>query len=353
MNKTFTILTVLLALPLSAQTTPGSFEVSPFVGYNLFDKNQNLKDHLNYGGRLGYNFTQNFALEGAVEFINSNVDDRSITTYRPGQFRAPYDKVDSYFYHLDGIFSFRPEKRFNPFVAVGFGGGHYSPKISDKDMSMINIGVGAKVWLAERFALRFDLRDNFVTEVSPWQKGYSNLSATVGLVFSFGGKTKTEPVQVATTAPAPAPVDKVILQVAEEPVPLLVEKVKALPVKPKVVILAFEDVHFDLDKATLRDDAKLALKQSILTLKLHPETKIRVAGYTSASGTTTHNQSLSERRATAVRDYLIEEGLIPRERLSIIGYGETRPLEQEASPKDLYSKAAKANMTVLFEVEVK
>jgi outer membrane protein OmpA-like peptidoglycan-associated protein len=78
-----------------------------------------------------------------------------------------------------------------------------------------------------------------------------------------------------------------------------------------------------------------------------------VAGYTSAAGTEEYNQDLSERRATAVRNYLISEGIIAPDRLSIIGYGEEDPSRYEAAPKQLYSKAAKANMRVLFEIILK
>jgi OOP family OmpA-OmpF porin len=61
---------------------------------------------------------------------------------------------------------------------------------------------------------------------------------------------------------------------------------------------------------------------------------------------------LSERRANAVEDYLIKEGIIRPDRLSTIGYGKTSPVEYEAAPKNLYSEAAKANMKVLFEIIV-
>jgi hypothetical protein len=78
-----------------------------------------------------------------------------------------------------------------------------------------------------------------------------------------------------------------------------------------------------------------------------------IAGYTSASGTEAYNQKLSERRANAVKAYLANEGIIAPDRLSTIGYGETNPAMHEAAPKEIYSKAAKANMRVLFEVIVK
>jgi len=61
---------------------------------------------------------------------------------------------------------------------------------------------------------------------------------------------------------------------------------------------------------------------------------------------------LSERRANAVKKYLINEGLISSDRISTIGYGEINPATYEAAPKDLYSPAAKSNMRVLFEIVV-
>jgi len=153
---------------------------------------------------------------------------------------------------------------------------------------------------------------------------------------------------MAEATPVVAPV--VIL--ASEPA--VTEKVVAVVAEKKatVVVLAFEDVHFGFDKSALTPEAKEILKRDIRHLKENPNAKIRVAGYTSASGTTEYNQKLSERRAKAVQDYLIDEGVITPDRLSTIGYGETRPEVYEASPKEIYSDAAKANMRVLFEIIV-
>ncbi len=134
--------------------------------------------------------------------------------------------------------------------------------------------------------------------------------------------------------------------------PMVEEKVVAAAAEEKVIILAFEDVHFDFDKSTLKPEAQTILKKNIQLLKDNPKSKVRIAGYTSASGTEAYNQKLSERRAKSVQEYLINEGGIAPERLSTIGYGETNPAMYEAAPKELYSKAAKANMRVLFEISV-
>ena len=203
---------------------------------------------------------------------------------------------------------------------------------------------------------------------------YNDLLYTVGLNFSWGGEKKpamvatraAEPIPVTEAKPEPKAEEKVVAAVsetkAEEPVVILAsepkveEKVVAAvsetKAEEKVIILAFEDVHFDFDKSTLKPEAQTILKRNIQILKDNPKAKVRIAGYTSASGTEAYNQKLSERRANAVQEYLINEGLITRDRLSTIGYGETRPAMYEAAPKEIYSKAAKANMRVLFEIIV-
>lgn len=145
--------------------------------------------------------------------------------------------------------------------------------------------------------------------------------------------------------------EKVVIVATE---PMVENKVVAAlsetKAKEKVVVFALEDVHFERDESTLTPEAKTILKRNIQVLKDNPKTKVRIAGYSSGSGSDVHNQKLSERRADAVRGYLISEGFITRDRLSTIGYGETNPLMYEAAPNEIYSEAAKANMRVLFEV---
>jgi outer membrane protein OmpA-like peptidoglycan-associated protein len=164
------------------------------------------------------------------------------------------------------------------------------------------------------------------------------------LVYSFGDGVDREEEKYE-----PEPVEVIV--VADES-PMIEEKVKYVAARPGIVILAFEDIHFDFDKATLTDAAKVILKRSIWILKDNPGVKVRIAGYTSASGSSAYNQRLSERRAAAVENYLINEGLISPDRLRTIGFGERRPAAYEASPKRLYSNAAMSNMRVLFETEL-
>lgn len=164
-------------------------------------------------------------------------------------------------------------------------------------------------------------------------------------------KAKEPVVREVVVAAEPVAEERVVVVVqekkAEETVVAVVTETKA---EEKVIILAFEDIHFDFDKSTLKPEAKIILTKSIQMLKDNPNAKVRVAGYASASGTEQYNQKLSERRATAVQEYLINEGIIAQDRLDTVGYGETKPAVYEAAPKEIYSMAAKANMRVLFEI---
>jgi OOP family OmpA-OmpF porin len=337
---------LLLPLPVRSEIRAGSFEVSPFAGYNFFETRQNLEDDLVFGGRLGYNFTKNFGIEAAGEFIKTEVDDKIENYTKEGQFTSPMDDVDITFYHFDLLYHFMPEGNFNPFIVAGYGGAHYSPEtINDNDMGIVSFGLGAKFWLVDNVALRLDLRDNMVLDET-----IHNLEATLGVVFAFGGRgtSKTE------VRSEPADEETVVIVASEPEVEEKVKKIVAAPAaKPKVVVLAFEDVHFDYDQSVLTPEAKDILKKSISTLRKNPKAKIRIAGYTSASGTQEYNQQLSERRAQAVYDYVTKEGLVPPEKLDTIGYGENRPAVYEPIPENIYSPKAKANMRVLFEVVVK
>ena len=131
-------------------------------------------------------------------------------------------------------------------------------------------------------------------------------------------------------------------------------KVMMLVLDPKddEKVVVFGDTHFDFGESTLSQEAKTLLDKDVQSLKETPQINVRMAGYTSAQGTEEVNQRLSEKRANTVREYLIEEGITP-ERITVIGYGRTRPIVYEVTPSDINSKEAMANMRVLFEVVVK
>jgi outer membrane protein OmpA-like peptidoglycan-associated protein len=122
--------------------------------------------------------------------------------------------------------------------------------------------------------------------------------------------------------------------------------------KPDEEVAVFGDTYFDFNQATLSLKAQALLDKNIQVLKEKPTINVRMAGYTSAEGSEEVNQKLSEERANSVKKYLIEKG-IKAERITVIGYGRTKPAVFEVTPGDIDSQEAKANMRVLFEIVVK
>lgn len=96
------------------------------------------------------------------------------------------------------------------------------------------------------------------------------------------------------------------------------------PVKVGAVI-AFNNIFFDFDKATLRKDSEEDLGKLLSFLLQYQDLKVEISGHTDDLGNDKYNQKLSERRAQAVVKHLIKNG-IPKERLLAKGYGESKPI---------------------------
>ncbi|OBQ46000.1 membrane protein [Halodesulfovibrio spirochaetisodalis] len=90
------------------------------------------------------------------------------------------------------------------------------------------------------------------------------------------------------------------------------------------------EAYFDFDKSALKPGAYYELKRIADVLNKYPQTTIEVGGHTDTKGSAAYNQKLSERRAVAVKDELIRNGVAPQ-RISAIGYGETRPISSSDS----------------------
>ena len=84
---------------------------------------------------------------------------------------------------------------------------------------------------------------------------------------------------------------------------------------------------FDFDKAVVKPEGKAAIDSEIIS-KLSQVQKLElvlVTGHTDRIGTQQYNQKLSERRADAVRDYLVSKG-VPRDKIETLGMGKTQPV---------------------------
>jgi outer membrane protein OmpA-like peptidoglycan-associated protein len=92
------------------------------------------------------------------------------------------------------------------------------------------------------------------------------------------------------------------------------------------------NIFFEFNSASLTDESETEILKVARFISENPGIKIAIEGHTDDQGPHDYNLSLSERRARAVYDFLINLG-IPPESLTYIGYGETRPLEKNTDEK--------------------
>jgi outer membrane protein OmpA-like peptidoglycan-associated protein len=97
-------------------------------------------------------------------------------------------------------------------------------------------------------------------------------------------------------------------------------------VEEGLLLVRFDsDVLFDVDSATLSGSSRSSLDQAAGVLLEYPKTAILSQGHTDSTGSDSHNQELSERRARAVAAYLVAQG-IDDSRITSLGYGEQYPV---------------------------
>lgn len=84
-------------------------------------------------------------------------------------------------------------------------------------------------------------------------------------------------------------------------------------------------ILFDSDKAELKPAARTNLTKVAGVLNEYPKTNLQIEGHTDSQNTDSYNQTLSERRADAVKTYLIDQGVSPG-RMDTRGYGESMPI---------------------------
>lgn len=300
---------LLVAAALPAQADPVSMRpyISESLMYTFADSKRHSDDGIGgmLGGGVPLNRLFNVELDGAYSHFNH---DGSIANSAPWkQFLAK----------VDGQLFFSRDPAFSPYF--GIGGGYAKDVLKDvgNDASFFaDAGVGA-IHFFQIFHTDFGVRGDFRyrwTDIDKAKFPGKDVSSfgepvlSLGLIIPLGFGETTE----ATPQPLP-------------------------PVQPDQggkqdvsgAAHRFEDVHFAFDKYSLTEYAKASLDADAATItKLsgsYPSLKVDVSGHTDWIGTDAYNQALSERRATAVKDYLVRKG-IDAGRIRTYAYGESQPV---------------------------
>ena len=125
-----------------------------------------------------------------------------------------------------------------------------------------------------------------------------------------GSADATARVTVNVPAPPPAPVKEATFD------ELFMKEVR--------------DAYFDYDSAEIRADAREALQKTAAFLKGYPNIRVTVEGHCDERGSTEYNLALGDRRANAVKQYLVNLG-IPAANLNTVSYGKEKPFCMESS----------------------
>src|SRR6056300_852977 len=145
-----------------------------------------------------------------------------------------------------------------------------------------------------------DLSKTYILEVN--NENYQPYTSSL----KFKG-TNTTTIYLTEKAPPPAPVD---LQ----------------------ELLKLENIYFDFDKHAIRSDAAIELAKIVEILNRYPVINLEILGHTDLRGPAAYNERLSLQRAISVKQWLVDKG-ISSDRITTLGYGEKRPINDCATKK--------------------
>ena len=355
-----------------AETITFSF----LAGGYTFQGNQHMRTSPVYGFRLGYNLTDNWAVEGVVDALTTKKNNAG--------------NVQMFRYGGDLIYNFMPKSSLVPFLAVGVGGTNFNNSTLPKGSRIeFNYGGGLKWFLHDNFALRADVRGLNYT----YGKIYTNVEYTLGMHIPIGvPKPAPKPVVVEPPPPPPAPAATLSatpdsiekgnsttltwtsqnatecdIQPGIGPVPpqgsrqitpsdttsytitckgeggsangaakVAVTLPPPPPPAPEPQAAAQKataantritlDIEFDTGKWNIKKKYDAELQKVGDVLNQEKNLKGIIEGNTDTVGGHAMNMRLSHRRADAVKNYIIKNFKIDKNRLAAKGYGPDKPI---------------------------
>jgi Outer membrane protein and related peptidoglycan-associated (lipo)proteins len=321
----------------SAQEFDDRWYLTGSAGFNFQDSDRLTDDAPFVTLGLGKFISPTWSLDGELNYQNPNFDANKDLNW------------SQYGISLDLRRHFIQEGRgWNPYILMGLGyqkaeeeyviNSPASPAQREDGNLAAKVGVGLQTTFDKRVAVRAELayRADFDdTSVNPTLAGneedwFGDVLASVGVVIPLG------PAPAAAPAPAPAPVAPSCADLDDDGDGVNNCDDRCPDSQPGQTIgpdgcpvpvsIDLKGVNFDFDKATLRPDAVAILGEAAEILKRYPDLRVEVAGHTDSKGTDEYNQKLSERRATAVYNYLQQNGVDASRMVGPIGYGESRPI---------------------------
>jgi len=295
------------------------------VGETFRSNDSIYKDGIHYGAGFGHWLTDRWGFD--VKALQGDLKAKS------GVVGVPDDHEQMLLGSL--LFNLKPGGNWYPYLAAGVGGSKLPQPLTD-DATKLNYhaGLGLIGHTDNGFTFQADAKYVRVDLPSTSAVGHhTGILGTLGLGYTWGvSKPLPPPPPPPPPAPEPAPAPAPPPPPPPPPPPAPVEEAKpAPPPPPSKIVLDEARLHFATNKADLDDQGRQAVQEVADKLKAFSgDYKVVVDGYTDSRGSKALNEKLSKRRAEAVANALVADG-VPADRVSSEGKGPADPIGDNAT----------------------
>ena len=328
------------ALVVNANSHEGKWSINPAVGYQTFDNNRGLDSEALISLGAEYRYGNNWGAEIRVLDSSPEFDNGG--------------DVDLTQYGIDGLYYFEKTGKISPYAAAGISHAQFEGSSSTDDETQFDVGMGWRYALNHNWSVKTDAKLIYGVDDDTIDSLVS-----VGLSYTFGSEKKAAPMAIdgdadsdgvtdsndqCPTTPAGAAVDArgCALDSDRDGV---ADYQDACPDTPagrqvdergcKYVLKRTEEVSLNVNFATDSSDVEGNYTSEISNVaefmkKFAGVTSV-IEGHTDDTGGAIYNETLSQKRANAVMNVLVDRFGISAERLSAKGYGEARPIQDNDS----------------------
>jgi len=331
------------ALGVSVQATAeqaSGFTIAPGFEYQMLDMDLPLDNPFLGSIGLGYKTSSPWGFElaylmGETE-LNTAGQDVDLETYR-----------------LDAMYHFNDTDGVQPYLLVGGGKQSFDYGNWDIENDMVNVGGGLKIAINDMLSLRSELR-----VINDLERELTHYSVGLGLNFLLGGQSAPAPVKAAAPrdadgdgvvdaqdrcpgTPAGTRVDangcEMVTDTDSDGVVDASDQCPGTSAGAKVdekgcyiVLTEIKEVqlrvNFENNSFVVAQDSYSEIENVAQFMREYPLTKVNLGGHTDDRGSEAYNLQLSEKRAAAVAQLLVERFGIDQSRVKSEGFGESQPL---------------------------
>jgi len=301
--------------------------------YQFFDSEVNKED--DFGWLIGVEVPVGERWGAVLEHWKVDTDNNN----------GPGD-ADLKYFRLGGNYHLTPLGDWQPYLSAGLSQYRLQESINvpDTDETGFDFGVGVKRFIGENFFMRGDAKLLRIQDIGTWDQTLS-----LGVGYAFGPRPRPAPPAAPVAADPDSDGDGVPDsrdRCPDTPRNLAVDA-DGCPILDSSMVSQRLLVNFDFDQAVIKPEFFGEIETFAQFMRTYSNTNVVIEGHTDSTGTDAYNQGLSERRARAIVDRLINTHGIPAARLTAVGYGESRPLVANDTPANRAN-----NRRIMAEVSV-